>query len=99
NAAKYSPPGSRIAIAARRADGRVEIVVQDEGPGIPPASLPHLFEKFYRAEGGEGDRRPPGTGLGLAIAKGFAEAQGGSMPARNRPDRRGPEFLVSYPVS
>ncbi|MDI1288014.1 MAG: sensor histidine kinase KdpD [Reyranella sp.] len=102
NAAKYSPAGARIEIEARQvgeggAGGRVEIVVRDEGPGIAAADLGRIFDKFYRSH--EGDRRLAGTGLGLAIAKGFAEVQGGTIAARNRSDRSGAEFVVSYPVS
>ncbi|MBS0526359.1 MAG: sensor histidine kinase KdpD [Proteobacteria bacterium] len=96
NAAKYSAPGGRIEVEARRVDGRVEIVVRDEGPGIDPAALGRLFDKFYRAD--DGDRRRAGTGLGLAIAKGFVEVQGGTIAARNRNDRSGAEFVVSYPA-
>jgi two-component system sensor histidine kinase KdpD len=95
NAAKYSATGGRIEVEARRGlAGRVEIVVRDEGPGIDPAALGRLFEKFYRAD--DGDRRRAGTGLGLAIAKGFIEVQGGTIAARNRTDRSGAEFVVSY---
>jgi two-component system, OmpR family, sensor histidine kinase KdpD len=96
NAAKYSAPGGRIEVEGRRAGGRVEIVVRDEGPGIAPAAFGRLFEKFYRAD--DGDRRRAGTGLGLAIAKGFVEVQGGTIVARNRQDRSGAEFVVSYPA-
>jgi two-component system, OmpR family, sensor histidine kinase KdpD len=100
NAAKYSPDGGRIEIEARRAGpeggGRVEIVIRDEGPGIAPAALDRLFEKFYRAD--DGDRRRAGTGLGLAIAKGFVEVQGGTIAAGNRGDRGGAEFVISYPT-
>ncbi|MBS0539088.1 MAG: sensor histidine kinase KdpD [Proteobacteria bacterium] len=94
NAVKYSPVGSRIEIEARAVADRVEIVVRDEGSGIAPAALDRLFDKFYRAD--EGDRRRAGTGLGLAIAKGFVEVEGGSIMARNRTDRGGAEFIVSY---
>jgi two-component system, OmpR family, sensor histidine kinase KdpD len=97
NAAKYSPAGGRIEIDVRRAAGRIEIAVRDEGPGITPAALDRLFEKFYRAD--DGDRRRAGTGLGLAIAKGFVEALGGSIRAANRTDRSGAEFTVSYPIN
>ncbi|MCX7366812.1 MAG: ATP-binding protein, partial [Alphaproteobacteria bacterium] len=97
NASKYSPQDGRIEVEARHAGGRIEIVVRDEGPGIAEAALGRLFEKFYRAE--DGDRRRPGTGLGLAIAKGFVEVQGGSISARNRSDRSGAEFVVSFPVT
>ena len=101
NAAKYSASGGRIEVESRRADGRikggrVEIVVRDDGPGIDPAALDRLFDKFYRAD--DGDRRRAGTGLGLAIAKGFVEVQGGTIAAYNRRDRSGAEFVVSYPT-
>jgi two-component system sensor histidine kinase KdpD len=95
NAGKYSPSGGRIEIDVRQAGQRIDIVVRDEGPGIPPAALGRLFDKFYRADS---DRRRAGTGLGLAIAKGFVEAQGGTIAARNRTDRSGAEFIVSYPI-
>ena len=96
NAAKYSAPGGRIEVEAHQAGKRIEIVVRDEGPGIAPAALERLFDKFYRAD--EGDRRRAGTGLGLAIAKGFVEVQDGTIAARNRSDRSGAEFVVSYPI-
>jgi two-component system sensor histidine kinase KdpD len=96
NAAKYSASGGRIEVEGRRAGSRVEIVVRDDGPGIDPAALDRLFDKFYRAD--EGDRRRAGTGLGLAIARGFVEVQGGTIAARNRRDRSGAEFVVSYPT-
>src|SRR6266851_7350447 len=102
NAAKYSPVGGRIEVEARPVAGAVEIVVRDEGPGIPADALDRLFHKFYRADAG--DRQRAGTGLGLAIAKGFVEALGGTITARNRPDsseggRSGAEFIVRYPLS
>jgi len=101
NAAKYSASGGRIEVESRHVDGgseggRIEIVVRDDGPGIDPAALGRLFDKFYRAD--DGDRRRAGTGLGLAIAKGFVEVQGGTIAARNRGDRSGAEFVVSYPT-
>src|SRR5262245_27066857 len=95
NAGKYSPTGGRIEIEVKQVGERIEFVVRDEGPGIPPEALDKLFGKFYRAEG---DRRRAGTGLGLAIAKGFVEAQGGTITARNRSDRSGAEFTISYPI-
>ena len=97
NAGKYSAVGARIEVLAHRLGEQIEIVVRDEGPGIAPEALDRLFEKFYRAD--DGDRRRAGTGLGLAIAKGFVEVQGGIVAARNRDDRNGAEFIVTYPVS
>jgi len=96
NAAKYSPAGGRLSIEARRGVGWVEIVIRDEGPGIAADALDRLFDKFYRADAG--DQRRAGTGLGLAIAKGLVEVQGGTIAARNRTDRSGAEFVVSYPL-
>ena len=97
NAAKYSATGGRIEVTARQEGGQVEIAVRDEGPGIVEGDLDRIFEKFYRADAG--DRRRAGTGLGLAIARGFVEAMGGTLTVRNRADRSGAEFTVSYPVS
>jgi len=81
NAVKYAPEGSRIAIAARRKAANVIISIADEGVGIAPADLPHIFDSFFRAT--RGDRVAPGTGLGLAIAKAFAESMGGSIRAQS----------------
>ncbi|TAJ34964.1 MAG: two-component sensor histidine kinase, partial [Reyranella sp.] len=96
NAGKYAPTGGRIAIEARRSGNCVEIVVRDEGPGLPEADLDRIFDKFYRADAG--DRRRAGTGLGLAIARGFVEAMGGTLTAANRGDRSGAEFTLSFPA-
>jgi two-component system sensor histidine kinase KdpD len=96
NAAKYSPSGSRIEIAACAVDGGTEIVVRDEGPGLPSEAIERVFDKFYRADAG--DRRRAGTGLGLAIARGFVEAMGGTITARNRADRSGAEFVLWFPA-
>jgi two-component system, OmpR family, sensor histidine kinase KdpD len=104
NAAKYAPPGSRIDLRARRDGGGggagnlVVIEVIDEGPGIPPADLERIFDKFYRVQAQ--DRRRAGTGLGLAICRGFVEAQGGRIDAGNRRDggRSGAVFTIRLPV-
>jgi len=96
NAAKYSPAGSRIDIRASRDGELVEIEVVDEGPGIPPADLERIFDKFYRVQAQ--DRRRAGTGLGLAICRGFVEALGGWIVARNRRDRSGAVLTIRMPV-
>jgi two-component system sensor histidine kinase KdpD len=96
NAGKYSPSGSRIDIRATRDGELVEIEVVDEGPGIPPADLERVFDKFYRVQAQ--DRRRAGTGLGLAICRGFVEALGGWIVARNRRDRSGAMLTIRMPV-
>jgi two-component system sensor histidine kinase KdpD len=96
NAAKYSPPGSRIDLRARQDGDTVTIEVIDEGPGIPPGDFERVFDKFYRVQGQ--DRRRAGTGLGLAICRGFIEAQGGRIEAQNRRDRSGAVLTIRLPV-
>ena len=81
NAAKYGGAGVPIRVSARTVDDRVRVVVEDGGPGVPPETLPRLFEKFYRVPRmGEGSRR--GTGIGLAVVRGLVEAMGGHAEAR-----------------
>jgi len=96
NAAKYAPVGSRIDLIARKEGDVVAIEVMDEGPGIPPDDLERIFDKFYRVQAQ--DRRRAGTGLGLAICRGFIEAQGGRIEARNRRDRSGAILTVRVPI-
>lgn len=77
NAAKFSPPGSEIAISAARWENAVQVQVTDRGTGIPAEERQRVFEPFFRA-GGDTDTGT-GTGLGLAIAKAIVEAHGGSI--------------------
>jgi two-component system sensor histidine kinase MprB len=79
NARKWSPPDSEISV--RLHDGA--LTVRDHGPGFAEKDLPHVFDRFYRAEQA---RRLPGSGLGLAIVKQAAEAHGGGAHAANAPD-------------
>ena len=83
NAAKYTPAGTRVRIAAQTLPGEawVRLTVEDAGPGAPDASLPHLFEKFYRVPGRSAGSRS-GTGVGLAVVRGLTEALGGRVAAR-----------------
>jgi two-component system sensor histidine kinase KdpD len=96
NAAKYSPAGSVIQLQAERSGDKVELRLLDEGDGIPPDDLEHIFDKFYRVHAG--DQRRAGTGLGLAICRGFVEAMGGNVTAANRSDRSGAVFTIRLPV-
>jgi two-component system, OmpR family, sensor histidine kinase KdpD len=96
NAAKYSPADTTIAIRARRDGQWVVIDISDEGEGIPPGEVEHVFDKFYRVQ--KGDHVRPGTGLGLAISRGFIEAMHGRITAANRVDRRGAVLIIHLPV-
>ncbi|KPH79628.1 sensor histidine kinase [Bosea vaviloviae] len=96
NAAKYAPAGSTIRIQAWADDGRLELQVLDEGPGIPPADLERIFDSFYRVD--KTDHVRAGTGLGLSICRGFVEAMGGTIAAGNRADRSGSVFTITMPV-
>ena len=92
NAAKYAPSGTRITLrawadTAQPAAATVKLQVCDEGPGIPPEALEHVFDKFVRVK--MTDHQRAGTGLGLAICRGFVEAMGGAIVAGNRHDASG----------
>ncbi|MHB8625802.1 MAG: ATP-binding protein [Aggregatilineales bacterium] len=94
NAALYTSPGVRVRVTATAENGTLVLSVADRGPGLPPADLERVFEKFYRAPGA----RSGGTGLGLSICKGFVEAHGGTITAENRPTRGGARFTIRLPI-
>ena len=102
NAIKFSPPGGTIALSAAAcedADGhRIELRVQDNGAGIPPADLPHIFERFYRVEKARtrGGADAGGTGLGLSIVKHIVAQHGGSVRVESV-FGRGTAIIVSLP--
>jgi two-component system sensor histidine kinase KdpD len=97
NAAIYTPAGTTVAVTAFDRGDAVAIRISDEGPGLAPGDLPHLFEKFFR--GRSGSWKPTGTGLGLAISKGFLEVMGGTITAANREDRNGAVFTIEVPTA
>ncbi len=79
NAAKYSDPGTEIAVVADCEGENIRVRVTDHGFGIPPTDVPHVFDTFYRVKREGRARRIGGTGIGLAICKGFIEAHGGTI--------------------
>jgi two-component system sensor histidine kinase KdpD len=94
NAAQYSATGSPIHVSARVGDAGLTIAVRDEGPGLTPADLPRVFERFYR--GGATRARRAGTGMGLAIARGLLAVAGGRIWAENAP-QGGAVFTLVVP--
>lgn len=80
NAVAHTGPGGRIAVVAAARDGWLRIAVSDDGPGIPPAHLEHVFERFYRVDEDRARERG-GAGLGLPIARAIVEAHGGRIRA------------------
>ncbi|MEK7247241.1 MAG: HAMP domain-containing sensor histidine kinase [Chloroflexota bacterium] len=78
NAVKYSPPVSPITVDLTTSNGEAALIVSDGGPGIEPEDLPHVFERFYRADLGR-SRDPGGSGLGLAIARWIVEQHEGTI--------------------
>ena len=82
NALTYTPSGGHVALALSVADGQARLAVQDTGPGIPPAEVARIFERFYRLDRAR-SRRSGGAGLGLAIARWIAEAHGGRIEVQS----------------
>jgi heavy metal sensor kinase len=96
NAIKYSPPGTEILIEVATLDGQIaEIVILDQGPGIPLEEQSLIFDRFYRIDEGR-SRQSGGTGLGLSIAKWAVEAHSGSIGVQNR-EAGGSRFHVRLP--
>ena len=95
NAIEYNREGGEVWITTQREGGQAQLVVRDNGPGITPEDLPHVFERFYRADKSRSGATPH-TGLGLAISKAFVEAHGGTIEATSQPGQ-GAEFTVKIP--
>ncbi len=96
NAAQYSPAGSTISVSARVTDEGLAVQVADRGPGIAPADLPYLFDRFYR--GAAATTHLSGTGMGLAIARGLLAVERGRIWAENGPDG-GAQFTILVPAA
>jgi signal transduction histidine kinase len=94
NAVKFAPRGTAVTVGARRDGGEVVFRVADRGPGLPPESLAHVFDRFWQAR--RADRR--GAGMGLAIARGIVEAHGGRIWVESTPGV-GATFFFTLPVA
>jgi two-component system, OmpR family, sensor histidine kinase KdpD len=97
NAAKFTPAGSAIEVSATASSSSVAIVVEDQGPGLPPGREEALFDKFER---GSRESATPGVGLGLAISRAIVQAHGGTIRGENRRGASGVEgarFTIELP--
>jgi heavy metal sensor kinase len=97
NAVKYSPQGGKIEMVLSNGAGSARIEVRDSGIGISDKDLPHIFERFYRADQAR-SREPGGSGLGLAIARWIVDLHGGLIEAQSTPGN-GSVFRITLPIS
>lgn len=99
NAIQYTPPGGTVSLLLRKTGSQAQIIINDTGPGIPAADLPHIFERFYR---GEKSRKRSGAasgyGLGLSIAYWIVKAHGGTIEVSSQ-EGKGSTFCVWLPLS
>jgi two-component system phosphate regulon sensor histidine kinase PhoR len=95
NAVKYTPAGSRVVVQIRLVATEIEVAVRDNGPGIPAADLPRLFERFYRVDKGR-SREQGGTGLGLSIVKHIVQLHGGRVRVESE-QGKGAAFFFTLP--
>jgi signal transduction histidine kinase/ActR/RegA family two-component response regulator len=98
NATKFTPRRGNIQISLHETNSHLELVVQDDGPGIRPDFLPHIFESFRQGDSSS-TRTHQGLGLGLAIVRNLLQLHGGSVQARNREDCSGALFKVVLPLN
>jgi len=97
NAAKYTDPGGKLGVSARRQGTDVEIRVRDNGIGIPPELLPRLFQLFTQVDGAA-HRAQGGLGIGLALVRQLIQMHGGSVTAYSQGPGQGSEFLIRLPL-
>ena len=98
NALRHTPPGGTVTLSCRRNGRWVEYAVTDTGEGVTAEHLPHLFDRFYRADSAR-DRNHGGSGIGLAIAKALVEAHGGGISASSPGAGAGSTFTVRLPAA
>lgn len=97
NALKFTPNGGRVRIVLRRAGSQAEIIVEDNGAGIPPDFLPYVFDRFQQADASR-TRRFGGLGLGLSIVRSLVEFHGGTVQAASGGEGKGSTFTIGLPT-
>jgi len=98
NAVKFTPTGGRIQVTLRKTGSAADIVVTDNGAGIRPDFLPHVFDRFQQADGSR-TRRFGGLGLGLSIVKSLVDFHGGSIRGESEGEGKGARFTVTLPLA
>ena len=96
NALRHTPEGGRLSLAAEATPEGTRLIVRDNGPGIPPEHLPHIFERFYKADAARSATKMCGSGLGLSIVQAIVERHGGRIMASNGPEG-GAGFEITMP--
>ncbi len=97
NAIQYTPSGSTVDVSMKRTDHMVKVTVSDNGPGISPEDLPHIFDRFYRGEKSRQRSNTTGAGLGLSIARYIVLKHGGTIEASSQ-EGKGTTFTVTLPI-
>ncbi|HET6824049.1 MAG TPA: ATP-binding protein [Anaerolineales bacterium] len=97
NAVQYTPPGGDVFLSLEKIGGQARIICRDTGPGIPAEDLPHIFERFYRAEKSRTRRETTGFGLGLSISNWIVERHGGRIEV-NSQEGKGTTFAIWLPL-
>lgn len=97
NAIQYTPPGGDIFLSLEKIKDQARIICRDTGPGIPAEDLPHIFERFYRAEKSRTRGKTTGFGLGLSIANWIVERHGGRIEVNSK-EGQGTAFAIWLPV-
>jgi signal transduction histidine kinase len=96
NAWEHTPPGGTVTVSAHRAGTDAVVAIADDGAGIAPEHLPHVFERFYRIDP---EQRAGGTGIGLTIARSITRAHGGDVSASSPGPGHGASFEVRIPAA
>ena len=98
NALAYTPPDGEVTVSAQRRGNQVQVAVKDNGIGIPPEHLPHIFDRFYRVDKSRSRGAGGGSGIGLTIARHLVEAHSGRIQAESAGENKGSIFTFTLPV-
>ncbi|HKO44838.1 MAG TPA: MASE1 domain-containing protein [Pyrinomonadaceae bacterium] len=98
NAVKFTPSGGEVSVELKAANSHAEIIVSDNGTGIPAEFLPHVFDRFRQADGSK-TRRHGGLGLGLAIVRNLVELHGGAVQVHSDGEGKGTSFVIKLPCA